>query len=116
MKFLIIYCAVTFAPVVAADDLRDPTRPPVPTHAAVATPERPPVLSAILGAKWDRIAIFNGQLVRSGESVGSYLIEAVFEDGLRYRHGGVSQELHLPHAAVFKTPSTAPARAPMGDH
>jgi hypothetical protein len=116
MKFVLIYCAVAFAPVVAADALRDPTRPPVPTHAALATPERPPVLSAILGSKWDRVAIFNGQLVRSGESAGSYTIEAVFEDGVRYRHGGVSQELYLPHAAVFKRPSTAAARAPMGDH
>jgi hypothetical protein len=116
MKHLFICCMAAFAPFAAADGLRDPTRPPVAAHAGFAAIERAPVLSAILGAKSDRMAIFNGQLVRSGESVGAYAIEAVFEDGVRYRHAGISQELHLPHSAVFKKPSTAAARAPMGDH
>jgi hypothetical protein len=116
MKNLFIFCMMGCAPLAAADALRDPTRPPIAIHAESAVVARAPVLSAIFGSQWDRMAIFNGQLVRSGESVGAYSIEAVLEDGVRYRHAGVSQELHLPHSAGFKKPSTAAARAPMGDH
>ncbi len=116
MKLVPVYCWLLIAPFASADGLRDPTRPPAAPRAASAAPERPPVLSAILDSKDDRLAIFNGQLVRSGGSVGAYTIEAVFEDGVRYRHAGISQELHLVHFAVFKKPSTAAARAPMGDH
>jgi hypothetical protein len=84
-------------------------------RAEAAAAESAPVLSAILGSKWDRMAIFNGKLVRGGDSAGGYEIEAVFDDGVRYRHGGVSRELHLPHSEGFKKPSTAAARAPVGD-
>lgn len=99
----------------SADALRDPTRPPVPVHTGAESVEAGPVLSAILGSKWDRMAIFNGKLVRSGESVGPYEIEAVFDDGVRYRRAGVSRELHLPRSEGFKKPSTAAARAPTGE-
>jgi hypothetical protein len=110
LKYLLIFCAF-FAPPAMADGMRDPTRPPLaPTHLSTAR-EQPPILSAVMGANGRRVAIFNGQLVRSGGSVGTYAIEAVFEDGVRYRHAGLTRELRLPHATIpFKKPSTAPAR------
>jgi hypothetical protein len=73
-----------------------------------------PVLSAIMGSGSDRVAIFNGRVVRSGGSVGTYVIQTVFEDGVRYRHAGVIHELYLPRTAAFKKPSTAAARSPAG--
>jgi hypothetical protein len=112
---MLLVCASLLASHASADALRDPTRPPVPVHSQAAAVERAPVLSAILGSKWDRRAIFNGKLVRGGESVGAYAIEAVFEDGVRYRRGGVSRELYLPHSEAFKKPSTAAPRAPLGE-
>ena len=116
MRNLFMVCLMGCAPLATADALRDPTRPPIAAHAESVVVARAPVLSAILGSKWDRAAIFNGKLVRSGETVGGYAIEAVFDDGVRYRHAGISQELYLPHSAGFKKLSTAAARAPMGDH
>jgi hypothetical protein len=72
------------------------------------------VLSAIMGSASDRVAIFNGRVVRSGGSVGTYVIQTVFEDGVRYRHAGLIHELHLPRAVPFKKLSTAAARSPAG--
>ena len=114
MKYALVFCAF-FVPPAMADGMRDPTRPPLAQiHLSIAH-EPPPVLSAVMGANGSRIAIFNGHLVRSGGSVGAYVIEAVFQDGVRYRHAGLTRELRLPHAALaFKTPSTAPARLSAG--
>jgi len=119
MKSLIVYGVLVLAPaagpLAVADAMRDPTRPPVVAKAHdAAIHEPPPVLSAIMGTPTARIAIFNGQLVRSGSIVGRYAIEAVLEDHVLYRHAGISQELYLPAAAAFKKPSTAPARSPAG--
>ena len=115
MKYALIYCAFTFAPLAVADGLRDPTRQPLAQTQRSIAHEPAPVLSAVIGTNGSRIAIFNGQLVRSGGSVGAYAIEAVFEDGVRYRHAGVTRELHLPRATIaFKKPSTAPARLSAG--
>jgi hypothetical protein len=61
------------------------------------------------------VAVFNGQLVRDGSLVGAYRIEAVLEDGVRYRHAGTTQELHLPPTlSTVKKPSTAASRLPAG--
>jgi hypothetical protein len=94
--------------------LRDPTRPPlVATRTPAAAAETAPVLSAIMGAPGARIAIFNGQLVHSGGTVGDYAIEAVFDDGVRYRHAGATHELHLHQGSSSKTsPKPAPAASP----
>jgi hypothetical protein len=120
MKSIIIYGVLSlassgFGSLAAADALRDPTRPPLiaASHAAISQ-EPTPVLSAIMGTSRGRVAIFNGQLVRNGDSVGAYSIEAIFEDRVRYRHGGLKQEVYLPLATTFKKPSTAPARSPAG--
>ena len=62
-----------------------------------------------------RTAIFNGQLVRSGTALGAYTIEAVLEDGVRYRHAGVDAGFaHGPHRAHVQKPAAAAARAPSG--
>ena len=120
MKSIIISGVLAVAssglgPVAAADDLRDPTRPPLIAASHESRTEEPiPILSAIMGTSSGRIAIFNGQLVRSGSIVGRYAIEAVLEDRIRYRHAGVTQELYLPVSTAFKKPSTVPARSSAG--
>jgi hypothetical protein len=120
MKSIIILGVLSFAssslgPLAAADALRDPTRPPLIAASHPAISQEPiPILSAIIGKPGGRVAIFNGQLVRNGDAVGAYTIEAIFEDRVRYRHGSLNQEVYLPLAATFKKPSTAPARSPAG--
>jgi hypothetical protein len=116
MRYAFICCALACAPLAAADGLRDPTRPPEPKAQRSGVHESAPVLSAIIGSDAGRIAIFNGHLVRSGGSVGSYSIEAVFVDGVRYRFAGRTYELYLPHAEIFKRSSTSPVRVAGGAH
>lgn len=108
--------ALVLAPLAIGDAVRDPTRPPLNATMSLVTREAAPVLSAVLGTGNERIAIFNGQLVRGGGSVGAYVIETVFEDGVRYRRAGVTHELYLRHPPAFKKPSTLPARSPAGVH
>jgi hypothetical protein len=117
MKSKILYGVLALAPTLAphapADALRDPTRPPVVAASHESGIREPaPVLSAIMRRSGKRIAIFNGQLVHDGDSVGAYTIDAILEDRVNYRHGGLTQEVYLPLAASFKTPSTSPARPP----
>jgi hypothetical protein len=89
-----------------ADDLRDPTRPPLPQSHSAALRESVPVLSAVLTFGGTRTAIFNGQLVRGGSVVGAYTIDSVLEDGVRYHRANQWHELHLVHAATtFKKPA-----------
>jgi hypothetical protein len=96
-----------------ADELRDPTRPPLRENRIAAPNEPLPVLSAVLNFNGERTAIFNGRLVRSGSVVGIYTIDSVLEDGVRYRRANQPHELHLAHnASTFKKPAAEPARAP----
>jgi hypothetical protein len=105
------------APAAAADEVRDPMRPPRPAPtAAAAAREALPVLTAIIGTAGDRVAIINDQLVRGGGSVDGFVIEQVFEGGVRYRRAGVTHDLYLPHMAAFKKPATASSNTPKEVH
>jgi hypothetical protein len=107
-------CALLLAPPAMAADLRDPTQPPATVSTATRR-EPAPILSAVLKSGYKRGAIFNGQFVRSGGSVGNYTIIAVLDDGVRYRYAGRELELRLPPpASTFKKPATGPARGPAG--
>ena len=107
--------ALVLAPPAPAEHLRDPTRPPQTMAAAGVRRESAPVLSAVLSSGARRGAIFNGEFVRNGSTVGPYLIEEVLADGVRYRYAGHSQELHLPPALnMIKKPTVYPARAASG--
>jgi hypothetical protein len=100
----------------AAQEIRDPTRPPMrDAQATDAAREPAPVLSAVMSFDGRRIAIFNGRVVSGGSVVGAYTIDSVLEDGVRYRYANVTHELHLAHpATTFKQPAAGPARAPSG--
>jgi hypothetical protein len=100
----------------AAGEIRDPTRPPMrDAHAAEAAREPAPVLSAVMSFNGKRKAIFNGRVVTDGSVVGAYTIDAVLEDGVRYRHASSTHELHLAHpATTFKKPAVGPARVASG--
>lgn len=115
MRSLLLSLTVLVSPLASADELRDPTRPPVVAHHEAVLNEPAPVLSAIMGSGSARLAIFNGHVVRSGGTVGTYVIQSVFEDGVRYRHAGIIHDLYLPRPTTFKKPSTAAARSPAGD-
>jgi hypothetical protein len=116
MKWLLLLGGFWLTSAAAGDGLRDPTRPPLAdTRAPGAVQEAGPVLSAVLNFNGVRTAIFNGQLVRSGTSLGAYTIEAVLEDGVRYRHAGLTQVLRMAHTVpTLKQPAAAAARVPNG--
>ena len=116
MKGLLWIGVLTLAWTANAEELRDPTRPPIlERHAAAAAQESGPTLSAVLNFNGERSAIFNGYLVHSGSAVGGYTILAVLEDGVRYRHAGQSQELHMPHpTSSIKKPAVDVLRASSG--
>jgi hypothetical protein len=115
MKYALLGASMLFATLCAAADLRDPTRPPVVSHAVTGAREPEPVLSAVMGASGSQIAIFNGQVVRTGDSVGGYTIVNIFEDRLTYRHAGLTQTVYLPHSATIRKSPTSTVRSPLGD-
>ena len=115
MKGLLWIGVLTLTWTANAEDLHDPTRPPLAERHAAVPHESAPTLSAVLNFNGERSAIFNGHLVHSGSAVGGYTIIAVLEDGVRYRHAGLSQELHMLHpASSFKKPAVNVLRASSG--
>jgi len=115
MKALLPLIAISALASAQADPLRDPTRPPQAAGTHASAVEAAPVLSAVFSAGDRHSAIFNGRLVKAGDSVGAYLIEDVLADGVRYRHAGTVRDLHLPRAAdSVKKPAAVPARAAIG--
>jgi hypothetical protein len=115
MKGLLCIGVLTLAWTANAEDLHDPTRPPLAERHAAVPSESAPTLSAVLNFNGERRAIFNGHLVRSGSAVGGYTILAVLEDGVRYRHAGQSLELHMPHpTSSIKKPAVEVLRASSG--
>ena len=118
MKRLWMFTGLALAFAASGEGLPDPTRPPAAaTTHATAQREAAPVLSAVMTFKGGRSAIFNGHLVHEGSTLGAYTIEAVLEDGVRYRHAGQTQELHLAHTSnVLKKPAADVARVPSGVH
>jgi hypothetical protein len=99
-RLILMACALLAAAGAGADSLRDPTRPPTASGRVATTRVAPPVLSAVLSIDGARSAIFNGRLVHMGAVVDGYTIEEVLADGVRIRHAGVAQELHLPQPMV----------------
>lgn len=88
-----------------ADGMRDPMRPPLPAQRTAATHEAIPVLSGIVSVDGRRRAIVDGHLVHAGSVLGSVTIDAILEDGVRYRNAHGVRELHLAPASSIKKPS-----------
>jgi hypothetical protein len=115
MKGLLWIGVLILACSANAEELRDPTRPPLLERHAAAPQESAPILSAVLNFNGERSAIFNGHLVHSGSEIGAYTIIAVLEDGVRYRHAGQSLELHMPRPmSSIKKPAVDVLRASSG--
>jgi len=107
--------ALALAATSAAAEIRDPTRPPsAAARTGEAVREPAPVLSAVMSFNGKRKAIFNGHVVTDGSVLGGYIIDAVLEDGVRYRHANVTHELHLAHPTTIKKPAAEPPRTPSG--
>ena len=86
--------ALAVATVIAARasgaELRDPTRPPTAIITSKHVEERKPQVSAVFVSNSRRIAIFNAQPVRAGDTVGIYHIDEVGAHGVRYSESGRS--------------------------
>jgi hypothetical protein len=97
---VVLLLAGVFSPSANAEDLKDPTRPPimdVPIKHNDGIKLLPHV-SAIFVSSTRRIAIFNDQPVRAGDRVGAYLIDEVNARGVRYSNAG-----HSAFAALDST-------------
>jgi hypothetical protein len=116
LPFAVFAAVLGVAQCAAAQEIRDPTRPPMrDAQATDAAREPAPVLSAVMSFNGRRIAIFNGRVVSGGSVVGAYTIDSVLEDGVRYRHANATHELHLARpATTFKKPAAGPARVASG--
>jgi len=99
------------------DTLPDPMRPPMPRAAPGAAERRPePVLTAVRQQGSERVAVFNGELVRPGDTVAGCRVLAILPDGIRLLRDGHVQELHLPHPFDdIKKPAAMTAHAAAGE-
>jgi hypothetical protein len=86
------------APHASGGELRDPTRPPTAIITVKHAEEPKPKVSAVFLSNTRRIAIFNAQPVRAGDTVGIYHIDEVDAQGVRYSAAGRSD--FAPLAAV----------------
>ena len=87
---LALAVATVIAPHASGEELRDPTRPPTAIIAGKHAEERKPQVSAVFLSDTRRIAIFNAQPVRAGDTVGIYHIDEVGAHGVRYSESGRS--------------------------
>jgi hypothetical protein len=86
----VLLLAGLFSCPAAADDLKDPTRPPTMdvTIKHIDEIKLLPHVSAIFVSSTRRIAIFNDQPVHAGDRVGAYRIDEVNARGVRYSTAG----------------------------
>ena len=105
-RLTLVILTLLTAGAARADGLRDPMQPPRPAVVAgrgAAAVEAGPTVTAVFSSSTGRNAIFNDRLVKAGDTAGAYVIEAVLDDGVRYRRGGSVHEAHLPRVdASFK--------------
>lgn len=85
-----------------AQTLNDPTQPPPEARLArageaAAAPVRsgPQLQSVLLGSGGRRVAVIDGQTVRTGESINGATLVQVEKDRVVLQHGRVKQVLRL---------------------
>jgi hypothetical protein len=86
----VLVCASGLATHTHGEELRDPTRPPLPILPGKHAEEHTPRVSAVFLSSTRRIAIFDAQPVRAGDTVGAYHINEVDVRGVRYSLSGHS--------------------------
>jgi MSHA biogenesis protein MshK len=93
-----------------ADQLKDPTQPPV-TSSTARGPALPRSLNleAILQSADRYVAIVDGKIVRVGDQLGNARIEEITTDSVRYSRGGREHTIRLARRSVkvrHATPDT----------
>jgi hypothetical protein len=101
----VLLLAGVFSLPANAEDLKDPTRPPMLSVPIKHADEHRtlPHVSAIFLSSSRRIAIFNDQPVHAGDRIGAYRIDEVTALGVRYSSLG-----HTAFAAL--APGAAASR------
>ena len=105
-----------FSAAVAAQAIKDPTRPPsglgaAGEPAAAQAPTGGPVLQSVMLSPTRRAAIISGQLVSRGEHYGDAVLAEVAEDHVVLRRGGGLQVLKM-YPGAEKTYPEAEKRKP----
>jgi MSHA biogenesis protein MshK len=98
-----------FSAVVAAQAIKDPTRPPAGFGAAAETAATAahaggPVLQSVMLSPTRRAAIISGQMVSRGESYGDAVLTEVAEDHVVLNRGGSLQILKMYPGAEKRKP------------
>lgn len=78
--------------------LQDPTRPATARNATQTQAPGALQLEAVMGEGTQRVAIVNGKVVRTGDRIGTALIEEIGSDSIRYTRDGRSSV-----ASIVKT-------------
>lgn len=97
---IVAVCALVAAAAagrVFASELRDPMRPAGATAAVRPAPVYSLKLEGVIAGE-KRVAIVNGRLVRSGDTVSGARILEVFANGVRYERAGKIHTLTLATA------------------
>lgn len=90
-----------------AQALRDPTRPVTAREVAQPVAAEALRVEAIMDSGARRIAIVNGTVVRTGDRVGTAVIEEIGSDWVRYTRNGRAQTARLPKDSMRVRRSTA---------
>ncbi len=98
-----------FSAGVAAQAIKDPTRPPAGLGAAgepaaAQVPTGGPVLQSVMLSPTRRAAIISGQLVSRGENYGDAVLTEVAEDHVVLSRGGSLQVLKMYPGAEKRKP------------
>lgn len=96
-----VLATVVASTAVAAEPLRDPTRPWSPPSAAraIAAPDAPLRLNAVIVSGERRIAVINDRVLRVGERIGEARVLEIDDDAVWIDIGGRHQRLALSGAA-----------------
>lgn len=95
--FIFAFCLLPFSPALAADALRDPTRPPAVLYAPDdgAGIETGPVLQSVLISRGRRTAVISGQSVKAGDRFGDGRVVRINETEVVLKTGSGLQTLKL---------------------
>ncbi|WP_206732474.1 MSHA biogenesis protein MshK [Janthinobacterium sp. 17J80-10] len=97
LLFCIVMMLINASPVMATDNLPDPTRPPAAFAAGEAgsVVASGPVLQSVLIASGRRVAVISGQTVQVGDKIGDLRVAKIDEGKVVLGNGKDVQTLKL---------------------
>jgi MSHA biogenesis protein MshK len=102
------FSLVQLSMTAAADELNDPTRPPLLSHpVAKAAPVAVQRLTAVLFSEDRRVAVIDGHVLREGDRVGNAIIKQITNDSVTLNRTGRTEVMRLPKSTLQIKSSSA---------